>query len=138
ALLLTLWGQLWRHTPDEVVAGLGECVELYEAAGDAEGAALALAIRGSTRMQLQEPDVARAEAELRGAIERFGGAADRWAQAMTFVGLGLVELVRGSPEAAMASFASADAIATATGDLFLRVVAGQQRARLLIMRGDLE
>ena len=138
ALLLTLWGQLWRHTPDEVVAGLGECVELYEAAGDAEGAALALAIRGSTRMQLQGPDVARAEAELRGAIERFGGAADRWAQAMTFVGLGLVELVRGSPEAAMASFASADAIATATGDLFLRVVAGQQRARLLIMRGDLE
>ena len=138
ALLLTLWGQLWRHPGDEIVAGLGECVELFEAAGDAEGAAMTLAIRGSTRMQLPGPDLALAEAEMRAAVRRLEGVADRWTEAMTFIGLGLLALVRGELDEAMARFERTDAIARAAGDPFTRIVAGQQRARLLIMRGDLE
>lgn len=138
AQLLTLWGQLWRHPPDEVVAGLGECAALFEAGGDIEAAAMTLAIRGSIRLQLSGADLALAEAEMREASERLRGTADQWTEAMTLIGLGLVALLRGSPDEAMARFEDADQIATASRDLFTRIVAGQQRARVMIMRGDID
>src|SRR5690606_36579009 len=47
ALFLTLWGGLWRYPPGEIVAGLSECIALFEEAGDEESAVMTLAIRGS-------------------------------------------------------------------------------------------
>lgn len=99
---------------------------------------MTLAIRGSIRLQLSGADLALAEAEMREASERLRGTADQWTEAMTLIGLGLVALLRGSPDEAMARFEDADQIATASRDLFTRIVAGQQRARVMIMRGDID
>ena len=99
---------------------------------------MVLAIRGSARLQLPEPDLHCAETEMRAAADKMRAAGDHWAEAMTHIGLGLLALVRGSPDDAMAQFERAGAIGEAQQDAFTLVVAGQQRARLLIMRGELD
>jgi predicted ATPase len=138
ALFLTLWGGLWRHPPGEIISGLGECISLLEEAGDEESAVMILAIRGSTRLQLADPDLTLAEKEMREAADKMRATGDHWAEAMTHIGLGLLALVRGSPDEAMTQLERAGAIGETQQDAFTRVVAGQQRARLLIMRGELD
>src|SRR5690606_11585482 len=54
------------------------------------------------------------------------------------VGLALLAIVRGSPDDALVRLDRAWAIGAAQQDAFTQVVAGQQRARLLIMRGEFD
>ena len=46
ATFFVLWGELWQHPSDQMVAGLGECVRLFTESGDEEAAAMAI---GRTR-----------------------------------------------------------------------------------------
>ncbi len=64
ATFFVLWGELWQHPSDQMVAGLGECVRLFTESGDEEAAAMAMAGRATARMQFPDLDVDAAVEEL--------------------------------------------------------------------------
>ena len=138
AAFLTIWGEMWRQPSDDVIAGLGESARLFTESGDADGAAMALAARGSTRMRFPDLDMATAEAELREAGAALHALGNWWGEAMTEVALGLLALARRELPESVAHTGKAMAIAEAEQDLFLRVVAGNNVARLTFFGGDVE
>ncbi|BDV29687.1 DUF4062 domain-containing protein [Microbacterium terricola] len=138
AWFLTLWGEMWQRPSEQVVAGLGECARLFTESGDAHAAAMALAARGSTRMQFPDLDAAKAEAELSEAAAVLKDLGDDWTECMTVVGLGLLSVVKGAIPDALERFAEAAAIAEAGQNMFTRIVAGNNRARVLILLGDVD
>ncbi len=138
ALFFTVWGEMWRRPSAEVVAELAEAARLFSETGDEDAAAMALAARGSARLQLPGLDPATAHAELDDARARLQALGDWWSEAMAEVGLGLLAMLTRDFAASMAHFARTSAIAEAQRDLFLRVVAGNNSARLLFTGGDLE
>ena len=83
AVFFTMWGEMWRHPSDEVIAGLGEAVRLFTESGDANATAMALAARGSTRMRFPDLDIAAAAegaggGRRRASRTRATGGARRW------------------------------------------------------------
>ena len=138
ATFFTMWGEMWQHPSDEVVGGLGEAVRLFEESGDADAAAMALAAKGSTRLRLPDVDVVTAEHELREADEALHDLGNWWGEAMTEVALGLLALALGQIEDSAAHFTRSFSIAVSEEDQFLRVVAGNNVARLAFFAGDLE
>lgn len=138
AWFLALWGEMWQRPSPQVVAGLGECVRLFTESGDEDAAAMALAARATARVQLVDPDVAKAERELRRAVARLRGLGNGWAEAITEVSLGRLAWVRGSIEEALAHFDRATEVASAGGDLFTTSVAGNLRSRLNFQLGHID
>ncbi len=138
AVFLTMWGEMWRQPSDQVIGGLGEAVRLFTESGDADAAAMALAARGSTRMRFPDLDMATAEAELREAGGALHALGNWWGEAMTKVALGLLAMARGEIAESAELFGRAAAIAEAEQDLFLRVVTGNNVARVLFYGGDIE
>ena len=59
AWFFALWGEMWQHPSQEVVAGLAECVRLFAESGDEDASAMALAARATARVQLPQPKVER-------------------------------------------------------------------------------
>ncbi|WP_439593620.1 ATP-binding protein [Microbacterium sp.] len=135
AWFLALWGEMWQRPSEQVVAGLGECVRLFAESGDEDSAAMALAARATARIQLQDVDAEKAEAELREAVTRLREAGNSWAEAITEVSLGRLAWVRQSTTEALAHFDRAAEIAEARSDLFTRSVAGNLRSRLNFQLG---
>jgi predicted ATPase len=138
AWFLALWGEMWQRPSEQVVAGLGECVRLFTESGDEDAAAMALAARATARVQLPDPNIAKAEKELRKAVLRLRELGNGWAEAITEVSLGRLAWVRGAPDDALAHFDRATEVAETRGDLFTTSVAGNLRARLNFQLGHLE
>jgi predicted ATPase len=137
AVFFTVWGELWQRPSDEVVDGLGESVRLFTESGDQDAAAMALAARASTRLRFPELDAATAEAELSEAVATLHGLGNGWAESMTEVGLGLLSLMGGAIADSIAHFDRAAEIAEGGQDLFMRVVSGNNRARMAFILGDI-
>lgn len=138
AWFFALWGELWQRPAQEVVAGLGEVTRLFAESGDEDAAAMAFAARATARVQLPDPDIDLAERELRDAVARLGAVGNAWGEAITRVSLGRVAWLRGSIDDALAHLECASEIADAGGDRFTLSVAGNQRGRLLIVRGAID
>ncbi|MFJ6651288.1 ATP-binding protein [Microbacterium sp. NPDC091313] len=138
AWFFALWGEMWQRPSEEAVAGLGECLRLFAEAGDDDAAAMSLAARATARLQLPLPDLDTAEGELEDAVVRLRELGNGWAEAITEVSLGRLEWLRGRPDAALAHFERATAVAEAGRDLFTVCVAGDHLARLQISRGEVD
>ncbi|WP_169580714.1 MULTISPECIES: DUF4062 domain-containing protein [Microbacterium] len=138
AWFLALWGEMWQRPSEQVVAGLGECVRLFTESGDEDAAAMALAARATARVQLVDPNIAKAEKELRKAVAKLRELGNGWAEAITEVSLGRLAWVRGQTDDALAHFDRATEVAAARGDLFTTSVAGNLRARLTFQLGRIE
>ena len=138
AWFFALWGEMWQHPSQEVVAGLAECVRLFAASGDDDASAMALAARATARVQLPQPDADKADAELTEAVAKLHEVGNFWAEAITEVSRGRLDWVRGRTEDALAHFDRATAIATAGQDLFTMSVAGNLRSRLNFLRGEID
>jgi ATP/maltotriose-dependent transcriptional regulator MalT len=136
AWFFTLWGQMWQNPTAEVVAGLAECVRLFADSGDDDASAMAVAARATARAQLPDPDLDAAEQELREAHDRLKTLGNGWALAISEVSLGRLAWLRGALDDALGHFDRATVLARAGGDLFTLSVAGNQRGRLLLLRGE--
>ncbi len=99
---------------------------------------MALAARATARVQLPQPDVEKAEAELTEAVATLHAVGNGWAEAITEVSLGRLAWVRGETADALAHFDRASEIATAGQDLFTMSVAGNLRSRLNFARGEID
>ena len=95
AWFFALWGEMWQHPSQEVVAGLAECVRLFAESGDDDASAMALAARATARVQLPQPDADKADAELTEAVAKLHEVGNFWAEAITEVSRGRLDWVRG-------------------------------------------
>ncbi|WP_019181438.1 ATP-binding protein [Microbacterium yannicii] len=138
ATFFPLWADVWRRPADQVVAALGECVDLFVASGDMDAAAMALAAKASTRMQFPDLEVQTARSELEDAVARLGALGNRWAQALAEVALGQLGVLCRDIPSALVHFDRAVEISDAADDAFTRVVSGNNRARLRFMLGEHE
>jgi predicted ATPase len=138
AQFFALWGEMWQRPSHQVVEGLGECARLFTESGDEDAAAIALAGRGTARLQFPDLDPSAAEAELSEAVEVFRRVGDGWAESMAEVGLGWVAVVRGQIPDALSHFSRSADVADKGQDLFTRAVAGNNRTRVLFLMGELE
>ncbi|GAA3203072.1 DUF4062 domain-containing protein [Microbacterium terregens] len=138
AWFFALWGEMWQRPSDQVVAGLGECVRLFTESGDESAAAMALAARATTRMQFPDLDAEKAEAELTDAVATLHELGDGWAESMAEVGLGLLAVVQGDVQTALAHFTRSAEVADEGHDMFTRIVSGNNRTRVLFTMGEVE
>ncbi|WP_438353825.1 DUF4062 domain-containing protein [Microbacterium sp. CJ88] len=138
AWFFALWGEMWQRPSAEVVAGLAECVRLFEGSGDADAAAMSLAARATARLQMPDPDLATATRELNDAVARLHELGNGWGEAITEVSLGRLAWLSGSRTDALEHFNTATGIADGAGDLFTLSVAGNHRARILLARGEVD
>lgn len=138
AWFFALWGEMWQRPSEEAVAGLGECIRLFEESGDEDAAAMALAARATARLQLELPDLDTADRELTSAVERLHELGNTWAEAITEVARGRLAWLRGQTADALAHFDRATAAAATGGDLFTTSVAGNHLARLQLVRGEID
>ena len=138
ALFFTVWGEMWQRPSGEVVDGLSESERLFTESGDEDAAAMALAAKASTRLRFPGLDAATAEAELNEAVAKLRELGNGWAESMSEVGLGLLALMGGAIPDSIAHFDRAAAVAEANQDLFMRVVSGNNRARMAFILGDVE
>ena len=80
-----MWGEMWQHPSDQVVAGLDECVRLFTESGDEEAAAMATAAKATARMQFPDLDAEAAAAELREAAPTLHELGNTWGEAIAEV-----------------------------------------------------
>ena len=135
ATFFTMWGEMWRHPSGEVVSVLGQSERLFAESGDEDAAAMALAARATTRLQFPDLDADKAEAELNEAVAKLRELGDGWAESMAEVGLGFLAVVRGQIEEALAHFARSAQVADEGQNMHTRIVAGNNRTRVLFMLG---
>ena len=133
-----MWGEMWRHPSGEVVSVLGQSERLFAESGDEDAAAMALAARATTRLQFPDLDADKAEAELNEAVAKLRELGDGWAESMAEVGLGFLAVVRGQIEEALAHFARSAQVADEGQNMHTRIVAGNNRTRVLFMLGHVE
>jgi predicted ATPase len=138
AWFLALWGELWQRPSEGVVAGLAECVRLFTENGDEDAATMALAARATARLQLPMPDVETAAGELSRAVDRLRELGNTWAEAITEVSRGRLFWLLGAPDEALGHFSRAAEVAEASGDHFTLSIAGNHRARLLLVKGEID
>lgn len=138
ATFFTVWAELWRRPSEEIVDGLGDAVGLFTESGDEDAAAMALAARASARLQFVDLDAAVAHREFDEAVATLHRLGDRWGEAMAEVGHGLLSLVVGAIPEAVVHFDRGAEISDAAGDLFTRVAAGNNRARVMFLSGDVD
>ncbi|WP_127474064.1 ATP-binding protein [Microbacterium sulfonylureivorans] len=138
ATFFSLWGEMWQRPSDQVVDGLGECVRLFAADGDEDAAAMALAARATTRLKFPGLDPQTVEDELTRAVATLHRLGDGWGESMAEVGLGFLGIVRGDVAEARAHFDRSAEVAAEEQDVFTRAVAGNNRARVFVMLGEIE
>jgi predicted ATPase len=138
AWFFSLWSEMWQRPSDQVVTGLGECVRLFTESGDEDAAAMALAARATTRLQFPDLDADKAEEELTEAVARLRAIGDGWAESMAEIGLGFLSVVRGQIPDALAHFSRSAEIADQGQNMHTRIVAGNNRTRVLFMMGQVE
>ena len=91
-----------------------------------------------TRLQFPDLDADKAEAELNEAVAKLRELGNGWAESMTEVGLGFLAVVRGQIEEALAHFSRSAEIADEGQNMLTRIVAGNNRTRVLFMLGQVE
>lgn len=138
AWFYVLWGEMWQRPSEQMVAGFGECVRLFTESGDEDAAAMALAARATSRVQLADVDIDKADGELREAVGKLREFGNGWAEAITEVSLGRLAWLRGDTATALAHFDHATEVAVDGEDLFTTSVAGNLRARLNFVRGEVD
>ncbi|MGC5224334.1 ATP-binding protein [Micromonospora sp. DT81.3] len=138
AWFLALWGEMWQRPSKEVIAGLGETVRLFTDTGDEDAAAMALAARATARVQYSAAGAEKAEKELLRASVKLRALGNGWAEALAEVSLGRLAWVQGRTDEAFAHFDRATTVAVAGNDLFNTSVAGNLRARLKFLGGDVD
>jgi predicted ATPase len=136
AAFFTVWGEMWRRPSEQVIAGLGEASRLFAESGDDQASAMALAARGSTRMRFPDLDMHAAQKDLKKAREELHRLGDWWTESLTDVGLGLLALARGAFGDGRHHFERALAVAVEHQDAFMRVVAGNNVARMDLLAGE--
>ena len=99
---------------------------------------MALAARATTRLQFPDLDADQAEAELNEAVAKLRELGDGWAESMAEVGLGFLAVVRGRIEEALAHFSRSAEMADEGQNMHTRIVAGNNRTRVLFMLGQVD
>lgn len=138
ASFYSVWGEMWQRPSDQVVEGLGESIRLFAESGDEDAAALTLAARATTRLQLPHLDAAKARAELMDAVTALRSLGDPWGEAMAEVGLGLLGVVGRDIQDALTHFSRSAELADREQNVFTRIVSGNNRTRVLFVMGQIE
>ena len=138
ATFLSTWAEMWVQPSAQVVEIIGESARLFETSGDPDAAAMVLAARAMARLQLPDLDAETAREEFTHAAAVVHELGDTWGEALAYVGMGLLDVVQGSPRDALVHFERAAALADASEDPFARAVAGNNRGRVLFVLGDIE
>jgi hypothetical protein len=89
-------------------------------------------------MQFPGADIATAMAELTQARDILRTTDSGWAESMSEVGLGLLTLALGQVDDARGHFERGLEVAQAKGDTFTMIATGNQCARLMLMRGEVD
>jgi predicted ATPase len=123
ALTLTAWVSLLQPGPEVDLAPIEESAALFHAEGDAFGEGCALTVLSIACTYRSPPDLDRAEAVQRRALELVTADRDSTFNAFFRAGLGTIELFRGHGEAALAIAEDVVANAVAINDRFVEAVA---------------
>ena len=113
-----------------------ESVELFRAEGDEFGEALALSILSLCCMSVSPPQLRRAVAGQREALELPAVRANPTFLAVLLTGLGRVLFLGGDPAGALAAFEESNDVAVRAGDLFAESVAVTQVGWARLALGD--
>ena len=122
ALALSAWVSLLQPGPEVDLAPIEESAALFHADGDAFGEGCALTVLSIACMYRSSPDLDRAEAVQRQALELVPPDLDPTLNPFFRAGLGTIELYRGHAEAALAIAEALVADAVDSGDHFVEAV----------------
>ena len=123
ALALSAWVSLLQPGPEVDLALIEESAALFHADGDAFSEGCALTVLSIACTFRSPPELDRAEAVQRRALELVPADLDSTFNAFFRAGLGTIELFRGHGEAALAIAEDVVADAVAIGDRFVEAVA---------------
>ena len=122
ALALSAWVSLLQPGPEVDLAPIEESAALFRSDGDAFGEGCALTVLSIACMYRSSPDLDRAEAVQRQALELVPPDLDPTLNPFFRAGLGTIELYRGHAEAALAIAEALVADAVDSGDHFVEAV----------------
>jgi predicted ATPase len=129
----------WQRADFDAVPGLTRSAELFDAAADLRGGALARVSLGLALLARREgPDLAGAQEVLARAIDAFAQAGDGWGEAMALVTTGRIDLMTGRLDDALERFERSLALATGNREQLGIVIAQHHRGWARLMRGDLD
>jgi tetratricopeptide (TPR) repeat protein len=123
ALAYSAWVPLWQTDGDVRTEPLEESAALFREVGDGLGEGIALSVLALACMSIDEPDIERAEASQRAALEIDEVRRDPTFRALLRTALGRILLQRGRPAEALQLFEEAQAEAERSGDLFVESIA---------------
>ncbi|WP_165391158.1 ATP-binding protein [Agromyces ramosus] len=123
ALALSAWVSLLQPGPEVDLAPIEESAALFHADGDAFSEGCALTVLSIACTYRSPPDLDRAEAVQRRALELVTADRDPTFHAFFHAGLGTIELFRGHGQAALAIAEDVVAAAVDSGDRFVEAVA---------------
>ena len=136
ALSYSSWSSVWQRDPMISTEPAAESVELFRAEGDEFGEALALSILSLCCMSVSPPQLRRAVAGQREALELPAVRANPTFLAVLLTGLGRVLFLGGDPAGALAAFEESNDVAVRAGDLFAESVAVTQVGWARLALGD--
>ena len=138
ALAFSSWVSVWQRDPLVSTEPAAESVELFRAERDEFGEALALSILSLCCMSVSPPQLRRAEAGQREALELPTVKANPTFLGVLHTGLGRVLFLGGDPAGALAEFEQSRDVAVRAGDLFVESVAVTQVGWARLALGDPE
>lgn len=131
--------EFWQRSDFDIVPGLRRSAELFDAAGDRRGAALARVSLGLALLAGKDgPDIAGAREVLARAVDVFAQVGDAWGEAMALVTTGRVDLMTGRVDEALEHFERSLALASGNREQLGIVIAQHHRGWARLMRGDLD
>jgi tetratricopeptide (TPR) repeat protein len=126
ALAYSAWVPLWQTDGEVRTEPLEESVELFRGVGDEFSQGLALTVLALAHMSAEPPDLDRAEARQRAALELDGVRRDASFDALFRGALGRIHLARGQFAESLPFFEEARDDAARLGDLFVESIAQTQ------------
>ena len=136
ALSFSSWASVWQRDPGISTEPAAESVELFRAERDEFGEALALSILSLCCMSVSPPQLRRAVAGQREALELPAVQANPTFLAVLLTGLGRVLFLSGDPAGALSAFEQSHDVAVQEGDLFAESVAVTQVGWARLALGD--
>jgi predicted ATPase len=135
-LYFTLAITFWQEQDGWVVPGLTESAELFRAAGEPSGEALARISIALALLADTPPEADRAEDELETALTLFRSADDAWGEALALVTLGRSAILGGRVQRALNRFEESVTLARRQGDTLSEVIAVHHLAWARLLLGD--